>query len=246
MRPPAQIPLQATFRCLRSRRRGALSLAGLLALPLFLAAQPALGQDASSDETSQAPDSNEPVAFEADRVEYDSNGETVTATGNVVLRRDDQAVRADSVTWNRQSGAIVASGGVKMVDEDGNELFTERVELTDELKTGAMENLLLALREGARIAADSGKRLENGDVVLEQASYTACAVQNEKGCPKEPTWRVNAREVIYDDDRKRVSFKGARIVLFGAVALPIPCAAPVITDTLFSNLRPLMTLHSLS
>ncbi|MCB2047253.1 MAG: LPS-assembly protein LptD [Novosphingobium sp.] len=222
MRPPAQIPLQATFRCLRSRRRGALSLAGLLALPLFLAAQPALGQDASSDETSQAPDSNEPVAFEADRVEYDSNGETVTATGNVVLRRDDQAVRADSVTWNRQSGAIVASGGVKMVDEDGNELFTERVELTDELKTGAMENLLLALREGARIAADSGKRLENGDVVLEQASYTACAVQNEKGCPKEPTWRVNAREVIYDDDRKRVSFKGARIVLFGAVALPIP------------------------
>ncbi len=218
MRPAIPFPLQAVRCRLRSWRRGGIALA---ILPL-IAAHPALAQDNADQAPAQLPADEAPVAFEADRVEYDTNFEAVTALGNVVLRREGQAVRADGVTWNRKTGVIVATGGVKLVDEDGNTLFTERVELTDELKTGAMENLLLALREGARIAANSGRRLENGNIELEQASYTACAVDTEKGCPKEPTWRVNARKVIYDDSRKRVLFKGERIVFFGAIAIPIP------------------------
>ena len=222
MRPPSRYLLQAASRRLRSRRNGLISLVEALALSLLAGVQPALAQDAIDAPVAPAPQDEAPVAFEADRVEYDTNSEEMTATGNVVLRRDGQAVRSDSVVWNRKSGVIVASGGVRMIDKDGNTLLTERVELTDELKTGAMENLLLALREGARLAAQSGRRLENGNIELEQASYTACAVETAKGCPKEPTWRVNARKVISDATRKRVSFKGARIVFFDTIAIPIP------------------------
>jgi LPS-assembly protein len=218
MHPPVRSLLQAVSCRLRGRRGKGVALA----LSMLAAAQPAMAQDTSETQAAPSPSDEAPVAFEADKVEYDTNSEAVTAIGNVVLRRDGQAVRADNVTWNRTTGAIVATGGVKLVDEDGNTLFTERVELTDELKTGAMENLLLALREGARIAANSGRRLENGNIELDQASYTACAVETAKGCPKEPTWRVNARKVIYDDTRKRVSFKGARIVFFDAITIPIP------------------------
>ena len=53
---------------------------------------PALSQPASP-----APD--EPrIDFEADRVEYGNDTQVVTATGNVVLVKDDQSVRADGVT----------------------------------------------------------------------------------------------------------------------------------------------------
>ena len=220
MPPPPTLPLQALFARLHDRvARGTLLL---LALLLVGVAQPALAQDAPTSETPAAPAEGESVNFEADRVEYDSKSETVTASGNVVLRRDSQAVRADSVTWNRESGVIVATGGVKMVDEDGNALFTEKVELTDELKTGAMENLLLALREGARIAANSGRRLEDGNIILEQAAYTACAVQNEKGCPKDPTWRITAREVVYDEQRDRIALTGPASTCSGCS----PCLFP--------------------
>jgi LPS-assembly protein len=41
---------------------------------------------------------DEPIAFEADEVEYNQNNATVTASGAVVLRRNDQSVRADQVT----------------------------------------------------------------------------------------------------------------------------------------------------
>ena len=222
MRQPTRPLLQAASRRLRGRGAARHALAGSLAVALLAAANPGLAQEAQEPAPPPVASDETPVAFEADRVEYDTDADVVTASGSVVLRRDGQAVRADAVTWNRNSGVIVASGDVKLVDEDGNALFTERVELTDELKTGAMENLLLALREGARLAAKSGRRLENGNIELEQASYTACAVETEKGCPKEPTWKVTARKVIYDDARKRVSFKGARIVFFDAIALPIP------------------------
>jgi LPS-assembly protein len=163
-----------------------------------------------------------PVAFEADRVEYRQNDDTVAASGNVVLRQNLRSVRSDTVTWNRKTGQIVAEGNVRLVDEDGNQLYTDRAELTDELRTGAMRNLLLALREGGRLAAESGERLADGNVVLNHASYTACAVEDTKGCPKEPTWRITAERVIYDDEARNVKFRGARVEIFGIPLLPLP------------------------
>jgi LPS-assembly protein len=163
-----------------------------------------------------------PIGFEADQVDYAYDQGTVTASGEVVLRRAGESVRADSVTWNRKTGEIVASGNIRMLDKDGNQLFTDRVELTDELKVGAMENLLLALREGGRVAAQGGKRVSNGDIVLNMASYTGCAVEDDAGCPKTPTWRVNAAEVTYDPERKNLKFRGARIELFGISLMPLP------------------------
>lgn len=169
-----------------------------------------------------ATEGNAPIGFEADGVEYGYESEVVTASGDVVLRRDGQSVRADKVTWNRKTGEIVASGNIRMIDKDGNQLFTDRIELTDELKAGAMDNLLLALREGGRVAAQIGRRAENGNVILSMASYTGCAVEDGEGCPKKPTWRVNASEVTYDPNRKNLKFKGARIELFGISLMPLP------------------------
>jgi len=161
------------------------------------------------------------VAFEADGVAYDSQGETVTAEGNVLLRSGDQSVRADQVTWNRTSGQIVATGNVRLVDEDGNQLFTDRVELTDELRAGAMDNLLLALREGGRLAAERGTRDDAGNVFLETAAYSGCAVVDSEGCPKNPSWRITADRVVYDAESKTIRFRGAFLEVFGLRVLPL-------------------------
>jgi LPS-assembly protein len=229
MPPALQIPPQAPPRRLRSLSLSALA-AGLVAIGVPSAA---FGQDLTrplpeqSTAVPPAPptstDPNEvPVAFAADKVEYAQNSDQVTATGNVVLRRDDQSVRSDVVTWNQKSGQIVATGNVRLIDEDGNQLFTDRVELTDELKTGAMQNLLIALRQGGRLAAVSGQRIENGNVILKQAAYTGCAVEDSDGCPKEPSWRVTANQVVYDDAAGRITFKNARLELLNLVKLPLP------------------------
>lgn len=241
MLPAAQIPLQAPTRP-QDRRLRSLPMrvlaVGIAAAPLaFVAPGGALAQDLSRpvdvapiEGAPPAPPpatgEAEPVAFEADEVKYAQNSEQVTAEGNVVLRRRDekgnvQSVRANTVTWDRNTGKILATGNVRLVDQDGNQLYTDNVELTDELKTGMMENLLLVMREGGRMAAQDGERIANGDVILNQAAYTGCDVTDEDGCPKKPTWRIVAKQVIYSDAEKQVRFKDARIELFGLVQLPL-------------------------
>ncbi len=220
MLPPAQPPLQASNRRLRRWCTvGAVACviaAGGLASPSF-------AQEVSASTGAvPAPGETEQIAFEADRLEYKQDADTVTAVGNVVLRRAGQTVRADSVTWNRVSGQIVADGNIRFVDADGNQLYVDKLELTDELKAGAMENMLLALREGGRLAAVRGSRGDNGTIVLERASYTGCDVEDEQGCPKTPSWRITAKKVIYDPDRKTVRFDGARLELFGIRLFPLP------------------------
>ena len=217
-------------------------LAGVAALAVGLLATTAQAQEAATSSapvrpieeavnpTEPAPslpfsgvaDATGPIGFEADQVQYGYDDGTVTASGDVVLRRGDQSVRADSVTWNQKTGQIVANGNIRLVDQDGNQLFTDRLELTDELKAGAMENLLIALREGGRVAAEMGRRDQAGNIILTRASYTGCAVEDDQGCPKTPTWRVNAAEVTYDPNRKNLKFRGARIELFGISLMPLP------------------------
>ncbi len=204
---------------LRIRRLGAGVTLALLAS--LAAVHPASAQEAPlGPPAGQA--MSDPIDFEADTLEYSDDNETVTAKGNVVLRREGKSVRANAVSWNRRTGQIVATGNIRLVDEDGNQLFTEKVELTDEFKTGAMENMLLALREGGRLAAKSGKRADNGDIVLNYATYSACDVEDAKGCPKKPSWRITSREVVYDPGAKTVHFRGARMELFGIRLMPLP------------------------
>ncbi|KPH59310.1 LPS-assembly protein LptD [Novosphingobium aerophilum] len=228
MLPAAPSPLQAPDRRLRPISLRALALGiACIGLPAGAWAQD-LSRPVDTGPIEGAPaappastDDTVPIAFEADTVEYAQNDEFVTATGNVVLRKDKQSVRADKVTWNRKTGQILGSGNVRMVDQDGNQLYTESVELTDELKTGMMENLLLVMRQGGRLAANKGERIANGDVVLQHAAYTGCAVENDEGCPKTPTWRVVAKTVVYSETQNRVRFSDARLELFGAVQLPL-------------------------
>lgn len=162
------------------------------------------------------------IAFESDIISYDADNETMTAEGNVLLQSGDRSLRADSVRWNSKSGEIIASGNVRFVDENGNQLFTEKVELTDEFEAGAMEDLLLALREGGRLAANRGMRESDGTITLTEAAYSACSVVTPQGCPKEPSWRITADRVTYDPDESRVRFSGAYLELFGARILPLP------------------------
>ncbi|MCL6250725.1 LPS assembly protein LptD [Altererythrobacter sp. KTW20L] len=162
------------------------------------------------------------IAFEAGELDYDSNADVVTASGDVLARSGDESVRADRIVWNRTTGQIVAEGNVRLVDGDGNQLFTEQLELTDELKAGAMSNLLLAFRQGGRLAADMAERDEAGNVVLDRAAYSSCAVVDAEGCPKDPSWRITARRVVYDAETQLIRFQGAHLELFGTRVLPLP------------------------
>lgn len=221
---PVRPALPPALLCSLPLRTGAAALAlAVLGCPVAAQAQEAeTAQETPVPLAETATPESEQIQFEADGASYDDNTETVSVFGNVVLRRGDQSVRADQLSWDRKTGRILATGNIRLVDADGNQLFTDSIELTDELKAGAMENMLLALREGGRLAANKGERQEDGTVLLHNAAYTACAVEDDKGCPRNPSWRITARRVIYDPDRKSLRFEGARPEIFGLRLMPLP------------------------
>ncbi|RYY34619.1 MAG: LPS-assembly protein LptD, partial [Sphingomonadales bacterium] len=103
-----------------------------------------------------------------------------------------------------------------------NQLYTESVELTDKFEAGTMEDLLIALRQGGRLAARVGERTGDGSIALSDAAYSACPVETPEGCPKEPTWRITADRVVYNPATDKVRFSGAYLEIFGLRLLPLP------------------------
>ncbi|KEO91969.1 organic solvent tolerance protein [Erythrobacter longus] len=211
----------------RVQRASHIAMIAAFAVPSSLAAQESaapktLTQEEIDAADQQAPAANEQIEFEANEVEYNAETDVIIAKGQVILRNSRASVRADEVLWDRKSGIITASGAVRFVDKAGNQVFTETVELNDAFEAGAMDDLLIALRTGGRLAARSAERGEDGIVTLNSAAYSACPVTDEDGCARDPSWRITADRVRFDPEESRIRFDGAMLEIFGARLLPLP------------------------
>jgi len=193
------------------------------ALPLLLGLPaPAFAQESSDPPaaaTPAEPADGQLIDFSADSVTYDSRADIVTATGRVRMQRDGNFLAADQVTWSRATGEVHAIGNVVVVTPEGDKLVGDQVRLTDSLRDGTVENLLVVLESGGRIAASRATRA-NGQTILDNAVYSPCPVLTETGCPKNPSWKIVAARVVQDPVTKRIRFQGGRLQLFG-VTLPL-------------------------
>lgn len=187
------------------------------ALPLLLCApQVAFAQ------ALPAPASEErQVAFTADQLTYDENQDVVTASGEVRMMTDGNRLSAERVIWNRRSGEVRAEDNVRVISPAGDVAYGDTVQLTDTLRDGVVQNLLVVLEDGGRLAAERGER-QNGYTSLYRAAYTPCAVINSEGCPKDPTWKITAVQVLHDPVRNRISYEGASLNLFGVPIVGLP------------------------
>ena len=161
------------------------------------------------------------IGFEADELRYDDKAEIVTATGTVKLNRDAWKLSADAIEYNRRTGQVVATGRVVTIDPEGNQAFGDRIELTDSLRDGIIDNVLLVLNDGGRLAANEGARSAD-TITLRRAVYSPCAVVDNQGCPHEPVWQVKALRIAYNRTRHRLYYKAASLEIFGVPVFYLP------------------------
>ena len=191
-----------------------------LTVPAPLAAQAQEPAPAPTTTITNVPASpDEIVSFTADQVIYDSDADIVTASGEVRMSRDGNYLAAKQVVWNRKTDEVRATGDIVLLTPEGDKLVGDEVVLTDQMHDAAVNNLLVVLESGGRIAAQRGTR--RGQVTtLDNAVYSPCPVTTETGCPKRPSWAITAARVIDDPSQNRVRFVGGRLQLFG-VTLPL-------------------------
>src|SRR4029453_5784713 len=82
-----------------------------------------------------------------------------------------------------------------------------------------VDNLLIVLESGGRIAAAKGIRTGE-QMQLVNAVYSACPVTPASGCPKNPSWKITAAQVTRDNKTGRIRFTGGRLSILG-LTLPL-------------------------
>lgn len=187
------------------------------ALPLLLA----LPGVASGQQTppTVVPAAQPTIAFSADEVVYDSNADKVVAQGQVRMDRDGNFLAADRVSWDRKSGRVIAEGNVVVVNPEGDKLVGDHVDLTDSLRDGTVDNLLIVLESGGRIAAARGSRTGT-QTELANAVYSGCPTTTASGCPKNPSWTISAARIVHDSSSGRIRFTSGRLTILG-VTIPL-------------------------
>ncbi len=189
------------------------------ALRVLLLLSLAIGSGAAAQ--TGAGTGRDPLVFRADRIDFDRERNLVTADGDVELAREGRILRADRIVLDRNTGIARADGDVTLIEPDGEVLYADSVELTDDLRDGFIEQFKARLGTGSRLAASWG-RLQGGTrAELNQAVYSACEPCGED--PSEPPlWQVKARRVIHDRVQQQVTYRDAVLEMWGVPVLYSP------------------------
>ena len=189
------------------------------ALRVLLLLSLAIGSGAAAQTGAGA--GREPLLFQADRLDFDRERNVVTAGGNVELARDGRVLRADRVVLDRNTGIARANGNVTLIEPDGEVLFADSIELTEDLRDGFVEQFKARLGTGSRLAASWGQLHGGTRADLNQAVYSACEPCGED--PSEaPVWQVKARRVTHDRVEQQVTYRDAVLEMWGVPVLYTP------------------------
>lgn len=173
--------------------------------------------------SAQAPSvsaSNDEVVLSADRLDYDAANEVAVARGNVELIQNGQVLLADELIYDTLSGRVRAQGNIVMTDTDGNVLFADTFDVTDDLSDGVMADLSFLLTDGAQIRALQGQRLDGRVTILDRAVYSPCEICEDSWLS--PLWQIRAERAVHDQDNQTVTYRNATMDFLGLPVLYTP------------------------
>jgi LPS-assembly protein len=157
---------------------------------------------------------DEPVTFTADQVEYDREHSMVTARGHVEAWQAGRVVRADQMTFNRDSGVIVAIGNVVMLEPDGQVMFAQYAELSRDMSEGIMKTVRGVLERNGKLAANGMRRTGGLLNELSRVVYTACDLCKDDPT-KPPLWEIEATSAVQDTEHKTIEYRDAVLRMGG-------------------------------
>ena len=186
----------------------------LISIGAVGAAAPAFSQIAPQIESPINTSSDARMLLEADELVYDFDNEIVSAIGGVEIHYDGFTVEAEKVTYYQRSGRLIASGGVRIVEPDGNIVTASEADITDDLRDGFVENVNVQTVGRARFAARSAERRSGNITIFDNGVYTACEPCRDKP-DRPPLWQVKATKIIVNREEKTVSYENASLEFYG-------------------------------
>ncbi|HEX2527484.1 MAG TPA: LPS assembly protein LptD [Geminicoccus sp.] len=182
-------------------------------LPLAIVLCPYTAQLSAQEQEPQ-------VLLTADRLDYQQAGNLIVAEGDVELTRDGRTLLARKVTWDRSTDIVTAEGDVVLIGEEGETLFGDKVELSDSLRAGFIQEVGLLLADDSRLAARRAVRKGGNITELDRAVYSPCPLCDDPD--SSPLWQIKSRKVTHDQTTKDVTYEDATFDMFGVPVMYLP------------------------
>ncbi|MEM0898619.1 MAG: LPS-assembly protein LptD [Pseudomonadota bacterium] len=167
------------------------------------------------------PDPDAQLLLQADELIYNQDEQTISAVGEVRIDYDGTRLVADTVTYDENTARVIAVGNVEILQPDGNRIFADEIDVTDDFRDGFVNSLRVVTPDNTRFGAESGERIDGTTTVFNNGFYTACEACKEN--PDKPvTWQVKAQKIIWNGEEKTVRFEGARFEFLGIPIAYLP------------------------
>jgi LPS-assembly protein len=156
----------------------------------------AVAEGVSAPEKLAAPAvQDEPVFVEADNLTGDKKNE-VEATGNAILLKSDQTVRADRLLYNQETGDLDGLGSV-VVEQKGSTMSGPHLELNLDSHVGFMEQPVFFLKENNGRGSGDILHIQNQEhYTLDNAIYTTCPVDQQDWLMKMSSLEIDREQQV--------------------------------------------------
>jgi len=165
-----------------------------------------------------------PALVRADEIQVDEDLGLVVARGLVEISQGNRLLKADTLTYNRRTNVVTASGSVMLMDPSGDVVFADFVELTSDMRDGTIRNLRAMLADQSRFAAATARRADGSKTVMRRATYSPC-----EPCEKDPTrapmWQLRAERITHDQAAKEITYDNAWLEVAGVPVAYTPYMA---------------------
>ncbi|MBY3220816.1 LPS-assembly protein LptD [Rhizobium laguerreae] len=154
------------------------------------------------------------LLLSANELVYNRDVDLVSAVGGVQINYGGYKMVAQKVEYNQKTGRMMALGNVELVSPDGNRIYADNLDVTDNFADGFLNSLRIETADNTRIVAESGERVGGTKMILNKGVYTACLPCAED--PKRaPFWQVKAQRVIQNGETHTIRLERARFELLG-------------------------------
>ncbi|MBO6918163.1 MAG: LPS-assembly protein LptD [Rhizobiaceae bacterium] len=207
---------------LKTRKLAIISACAVISPLLLAPLSPSLAQSLNSGnlQAPQVPEGTK-LLLAADELTYNQDLDVVIARGGVQIDYGAYQLVARQVEYNQVTGRVRAFGNVELIEPNGNRIFADELDITDNFSDGFVEALRIETPDRTRIAASSAQRSGDNITVLNNGVYTACP-KCEKDPTKPPFWQIKAARVIQNDQERTIRFESPVFEIGGVPILRLP------------------------
>ncbi|MBW4960941.1 LPS-assembly protein LptD [Sulfitobacter sp. CW3] len=128
------------------------------------------------------------------------------ARGNVEAFQGDTRIRAKSISYDEQTGALTIEGPIVLTDGAGSVILADAAELDSSLQNGLLTGARMVMNQQVQLAAVQIDRVDGRYSQLYKTAVTSCKICEDG---EVPLWQIRARRVIHDEVGQQLYFDDA-------------------------------------